>query len=442
MIPAASATESTSTYQRVLTARSRWLPWVTKGSLAFVDQAAITGSNFLAGILLARWLPPDQYGAYGLAYALFLLLSLVYQALVLDPMGVFGPSVYRNRLEGYLGTLLRIHGALALGVFLVLGLSAGVVYKVTGSTTLPAALAGVTIASPCILLFWLVRRAFYVNLAPQAAASGALLYCLLMLGGMWVVFQCRALSPLSAFLLMALGAMATSAFLLSRLRLTFKLEQSRVNLREIGRQHWIYGRWALAGSVVTWIPWNIYYALLGSFHSMASVGELRAVLNITFLPVAQTYTALSMLFVPYAARLQGEEGPASVKSLTWKITSLFAGGALAYWGLISLLREPMMRLIYAGKYTNAVPWVPWIAGASVFWCATYGPSIGLRAMQSPFSVFVAYSVAGLISLVIGIPATRAFGLGGVVLGLISSSLAAFAVGALLLNRKGSRIPSL
>src|SRR5437879_1887053 len=62
------------------------LPWATKGGLAIVDQGLISGSNFLLGILLARWLVPEQYGAYALAFSLFLLLSFLYHSMLLEPM--------------------------------------------------------------------------------------------------------------------------------------------------------------------------------------------------------------------------------------------------------------------------------------------------------------------------------------------------------------------
>jgi hypothetical protein len=39
------------------------VPLATKGGLAVLDQGLISGSNFLVGILLARWLAPAEYGA-------------------------------------------------------------------------------------------------------------------------------------------------------------------------------------------------------------------------------------------------------------------------------------------------------------------------------------------------------------------------------------------
>src|SRR5947207_12866057 len=82
--------------------------WVTKGGLAILDQGLISGSNFLIGILLARWLMPDQYGAFALAFSVFLLLSYVYQSFLAEPQAVFSGSAYRKSLRGYLQTLLDI----------------------------------------------------------------------------------------------------------------------------------------------------------------------------------------------------------------------------------------------------------------------------------------------------------------------------------------------
>jgi O-antigen/teichoic acid export membrane protein len=386
------------------------------------------------GILLARWLTPDQYGAYGVAFAIFLLLSLVHQALILEPMAVFGPSQYRHCQREYLGSLLWIHGGLALPTAFVLGLAAWVAHEAARSPGLAGALAGVTLSAPCVLLFWLVRVVFYVKLAPQAAAMGALLYSAVVLGGLWVVYRQGLISPFAAFLLMALGALAVSGLQLFRLRPTLKARPSNSGLSAVAQQHWDYGRWALASSFVAWIPWNIQYILISSFSGMAGAGQLRALLNLT-LPVAQGFAAFSLLAQPYASGIHGEEGVAGIGKVTRKITLLFTGAAVAYWVLVSALREPIVLFFYAGNYMGVAPLVPWIALASVFRTASYGPAIALRAMQSPASVFVAYGASSAIALAVGIPATRAFGLRGAVLTIILSSVAAPVVGVALVRRK-------
>src|SRR4051794_9190172 len=137
-------------------------PWCTKAFFAIVDQGLISGSNFAMGILLARWLGPTQYGAYALAFATFVLLSLVYQSLLLEPMSVFGPSTYRKNLRGYTGKLIWIHGTIAFGTFSVMAIAASTMGHFPSFAGLPSALIGAAVAAPCVLLFWLARRVFYL----------------------------------------------------------------------------------------------------------------------------------------------------------------------------------------------------------------------------------------------------------------------------------------
>jgi len=141
--------------------------WTTKSGLAILDQGLISGSNFAASILLARWLAPAQYGAYAVAFGVFILLSLVYLALLLEPMAVFGGSSYHNCLREYLRVLVKLQVGVALLVVIPLGISAVVAWKVAPTSGLPGALAGVTLASPCLFLFWCLQRAQQLQQMPQ-----------------------------------------------------------------------------------------------------------------------------------------------------------------------------------------------------------------------------------------------------------------------------------
>ena len=159
------------------TLMARLIPWVRKGGFAILDQGLISfGSNFLVSVLLARWMAPEQYGAYAVAFGIFVLLSLVYQSLVLEPMSVFGASSYRDCLRGYLNSLLWIHLTISGAIILIFGSSAVVAKFFLHSGVLGGALAGVSLASPCVLVFWLARRSFYLELSPARAASGAFIY--------------------------------------------------------------------------------------------------------------------------------------------------------------------------------------------------------------------------------------------------------------------------
>jgi len=409
--------------------------WATKGGLAILDQGLISGSNFLIGILLARWLVPAEYGAFSLAFSVFLLLSYVYQSLLSEPQAVFSGSAYRQCLRGYLKALLSIQLVVTIFGLVLLGGSAAIVYFMGEADGLPGALAGVAIASPCILFFWLLRRSYYMNLAPARAAMGAFIYFVLVVSGLIVAYKKALISPFSAYLLMAIGALATALFLLTQVKKVLPPDAcDPPTARQAWHKHWEYGRWALAVSVVTWIPYYMYYPLVSAFRGMAAAGQLKALMNLS-LPMEQSYTALAILFLPYAARVCREKGISSSGPLVRRIIMLFVGGAVLYWGLMIPFRGVVFHVLYGGKYMEVAPLIPYVALGTTMWSAAFGPAILLRAIESPDLIFYARLVASILSLVVGVPATKMFGLWGVVTSIIVANIAAFVISMYILQRK-------
>lgn len=411
--------------------------WATKGGLAILDQGLISGSNFLIGILLARWLVPAEYGAFSLAFSVFLLLSYVYQSLLSEPQAVFSGSAYRQCLRGYLKALLSIQLVVTIFGLVLLGGSAAVVYYMGEADGLPGALAGVAIASPCILFFWLLRRSYYMNLAPARAAMGAFIYFVLVVSGLIVAYKKALISPFSAYLLMAIGALATGLFLLTQVKKVLPPDAcDPPTARQAWQKHWDYGRWALGVSVVTWIPYYMYYPLVSAFRGMAAAGQLKALMNLS-LPMEQSYTALAILFLPYAARVCREKGISSSGPLVRRIIMLFVGGAVLYWGLMIPFKGVVFHVLYGGKYMEVAPLIPYVALGTTMWSAAFGPAILLRAIESPDLIFYARLVASILSLVVGVPATKMFGLWGVVISIIVANIAAFVISMYILQRKAN-----
>jgi O-antigen/teichoic acid export membrane protein len=418
----------------ILANLSRWWPWAAKSSLAILDQGLISGSNFLIGILFARWLSPSQYGAYALAFEIFLLLSVFHLALILEPQRVFGPSHYPDWLREYLGVLLRIQGALTLGVCIVLGTSIWLVHILVGRGNLTSALGGMTLAAPFVLLLWLARGAFYVQLAPQYAVKGAVVYGLVVVTSLFLVQRLNLMSSFVPFLLMGVAALASGIFLLIRLHPILNSRTSYPTWRKVGEQHWQYGKWVLAGLGLNLIFGDIYYPLVSSFSGLAATGELKALLNFS-LPAAQIFTALSGFFLPYAARVCQKDGPAALRGVTWKIGWLFGAVAVIYWTLLILFSKSVMRSLYGDHYSELAALIPWLAAASLPLNLAAVPAIALRAVRSSVSIFRVYCSSGVIVLLVGIPATWAFGLRGALWSMVLSNLAALIVAVLLLSRE-------
>jgi Na+-driven multidrug efflux pump len=86
--------------------------------------------------------------------------------------------------------------------------------------------------------------------------------------------------------------------------------------------------------------------------------------------------------------------------------------------------------------------IPYVALGTTMWAAAFGPAILLRAVESPDSIFYARCVASALSLAIGVPATKWFGLWGVVFSIIIANFSAFLISLYILNRKSKSVPLL
>jgi O-antigen/teichoic acid export membrane protein len=291
-----------------------------------------------------------------------------------------------------------------------------------------------TAATPFILIHALGRRSFYLKLSPGPSAFGSSFYCFLVVSGSFLVYKLGWLSAFSAFLVMGFAALVGGVVMLFQLNAKLEPATAQMHLHETWKKHWHYGKWALGTCIVGWIPTYVYIPLVSKFSGLAVTAELRALMNLGG-PVLQTYAALSMLFLPYAARVQGERGRQRSTALTRKLTALFVGGAIAYWMVLIPLRRPLFNLLYAGKYMDASSLLPLFAAETVIWSAALGPAIVLRAMEYPRSLFFANGAASIVAIVFGIPATRYFGLRGVIWSMVLAQVLYVAVAFILLERK-------
>ncbi len=408
--------------------------WIIKGGLALLDQGLFTGANFVTSILLARWLSPQGYGSYAVAFSVFLLLLVPYQSLVLEPMLVFGGSVYRNCVRSYLRTLLLLHWVMGLVIVIVLCAAAGIAFEISSTSSLPGALAGVGIATPLVLLFWLMKRTFYMMLSPAASVCGALVYSVLTIGGLALVSRYSSLSPFSAFLLMGLGGLGASILLFTYLEFRLPPSDYAPTLGNTWRKHWSYGRWALGANAMMWIPVSIYYPLLSTFKGMTAAGELKALMNF-FSPMLQTCAALASLMLPYGTRLIEERGVGNASSVSRRMTLLCISCAIPYWIVVLFFQRAAFHVLYSGRYMEVAYLLPIVALTSLAGSAFFGPSTALRAIECPRSIFTAVTVSSCISVAIGIPATWSLGLRGALWSMGLSETLAFAAAWVMVRRK-------
>lgn len=416
----ASLTLTEESYGPLTRVRNYWtrgLPWAAKGSLAITDQGLFAGANFLLNVLLVRWLVPAHYGAFALAYSVFLLVLVFHNALFTAPMLVLGAGKYRERFPEYLGTLLRGHFALMLASAVLLAAVAfllGWVY----SPELERVFLALAVAVPFIPLRYLLRRAFYVHLTPGWAAVGGGVYLAILLSSALVLHATGLLTPATAFFAMAAASLVTCLLFVILLRPALAADSATISA--VAADHWRYGKWIAASAGPGWLSDNIYYIVLPAWVGLAEAGGLKALLNLA-MPALHSISALAVLLIPVLVRNRESGGPRAMKRTLNVSLVLFLLGSGCYLVLLWGFRLEIFHFIYAGKYATYAAWPVLLAGLLPF--AQSLPAVmggALKALERPDLVFWSNIGSGAATLVVGVPLAFTLGLGGALAGLLVS----------------------
>jgi capsular polysaccharide biosynthesis protein/O-antigen/teichoic acid export membrane protein len=402
--------------------------WLTKGFWAVMDQGLFAMSNFVLNVLLARWLSPSDYGAFSVAFAVFLLIASLHTATLCEPMLVFGSGKYKSRLPEYLGILVYGNmGFAALGSLALL--LASLCLALWGSSSLSGVLLALALVGPFVLLLWLMRRACYVRLDPRLAASGGAWYMALMLAGAYVLYRFEWLSAASALGVMGGSSLLASLWLAARLRMERPSLRNNELLRDTLESHWRWGRWSTATQGLAWLPGNIYFLLLPIWGGLDAAAAFKALTNL-LMPMLQANAALTSLLLPVLVRAREN----STFGTHVRLALIpFVLAPTLYWILLGALHRPLVSWLYGGQYTEQASLL-WLLGLVPIAASVRGVlAQSWKALERPEWLFWASALSGVVAVTLGLWCVYVWGIFGAGLGfLISQVVAAVAAAALLL----------
>jgi O-antigen/teichoic acid export membrane protein len=403
---------------------AQYIRWARKGTLAVMDQGIFSGSNFVVSVLLARWMSESDYGAYSIAFSIFLLISGFYNVLLLEPMSIFGPVRYANHFGEYLNQLIRLHVVGALISAVVLTSFAGLASMYASDTALVSAFVGLGLAHGLTLFFWLSRQACYVKHDTWKALTGTISYSITMIGGSLYLETADLLTPLSVFIAMGFAGMLAGLLLYW---VQFNSEETEVrpgdfSIRAIASEHWSYGRWMIIASVSSWLSMWAYFVLAGSMLSLEEVAGLKAIQNLV-LPITQIITAFMLLFAPWASQRFSHHGLPALKDAMQTYSLLLASMGITYFFVLWVFKGPVLDSLYGGKFTHlewmVLPFLlqPLIIAMTVSWI------YGLRIIGRTRDVMIIYVIGGTTTITMGALLVNLWGLKGAIAGILLSSLA-------------------
>jgi O-antigen/teichoic acid export membrane protein len=269
----------------------------------------------------------------------------------------------------------------------------------------------------------LVRRAFYVRSQPHWAATGGLLYLILMLACMYGANQQQWLSAASALIMMGITGLAVSLWLTRLLRPQRPSAKASLTAATVLADHWSYGKWATSTAALSWVSSSIFYLILPAWVGLEGSAALRAVMNLT-MPLLHACLAVSVLLLPLFVTTVKRKGCAAMYRQVRLFCGAFAVTALCYWGFLVVFHQELFRWVYGGRYTDQTG-VLILAGLTLIpWSVTTVLGPALRAIERLEQVFWCQVTATIAALTLGLWLLATYGVAGAAAGGLVSAVTA------------------
>jgi O-antigen/teichoic acid export membrane protein len=385
--------------------------WCTRSTLAIIDQGFVSGTSMLVNISLARSLPAVVYGAFAIAFTLFLFVAGFHNVLLLEPMSVLGPANYPQHLGSYFAGQVRLHGVLTAALSLGLFACAGAIAAASGRNEITKALLALGAVLPFLLLFWVARRMLYIMQRPRIACFASLGYLLLATAGISVLRRVHHLSAVTAFAVVGIASFLPSLFLLWAAGVRSLRAESSQDIYRIARENWNYGKWMIGASIFYSTAFYGQMFVTASIFGAAAAGVLRA-MQLPSMVMAQATTAISLLGLSSLSYDFGQGSLDKLRSKGQSIAVALTATAVIYEAILALTARPLEHLLYGGRFASQARLIPLFGVVPVLLALSTGLSLVLRSHQITKIEFLANALAAPAAIISALVGVRLWGLAG------------------------------
>jgi O-antigen/teichoic acid export membrane protein len=366
-----------------------------------------------------------EYGVYALIFGAALFVNNLFYALVTYPLSIRGAVADEAELRR-----LTLQ-ALGVGSIILIPLGAVIVVA--------TALAGrIELGIPALIAIVLwqlqetLRRALLARLQHGQAAIGDTVSYLGQAALLWIVGLYTGLSPVVAFIAMAI----TSAIsvLIQAAQLGLRVQRPVAILSALD-QAWRTARWLLMSQVVNGLGFQALPWALALSRGTAETAAFQAALNIVNVTNPLTFSVANLL-LPAAARAASEDGLQGAYRTGLRLIAQGGVVLVPFFVVLAVFPEWVLSVVYG----PASPYVAIGNPLRLFAIAYTLYYIGgllitlLTSLEETRKVFVSQLASALGGIVIGIPVTIWLGLTGACIGVFSiHCIRACVVGLLLLR---------
>ncbi|MBQ0799829.1 MAG: hypothetical protein KBT63_11145 [Porticoccaceae bacterium] len=387
-------------------------------NLALVDQAMVSGVNFLTGLLIARFLGIEAFGVFTLVWMSVLFVNSIQMAMISAPMMTIGPKQSDTERPGYYGAVVAQQLIFATVTSLLLWL--GIVLSNLISPQWQVAHLALPLAMS--LFFFqnqdFLRRLFFAEARPLAALINDAVSYLGQIS-LLMLFFLRA-SPAAADVLWIIAISSALAVLVGLFQLD-KLDFNTSQLWSVFENHWVLSKWLTASAIMQWTSGNYFILTTGSLVGPVAVGALKATQNIIGV-VHILFQGLENIVPSTASRHFMKDSLVGLKQYLLKV-SFWGGGATVVIALaVSLSPDTLLRLIYGEQYQGYGYVLRWYALCYVFIFFSLPLRAGLRVLDASQPIFITYMLMTIFSISFAGVMVGKWGVDGAMMGILCTQI--------------------
>ena len=318
---------------------------------AIIEQGAYSVGNFMVLLLIARWCSRAEYGAFATAYSIYILALETQNALILDPLLIFGRSRYAAIKLAYVCSMEKVTlciTSLPAALIASSGLVAGIGF---GRTALSLNLVLCAAAFLVTAWFLFLRRSFYVMERPGQSIPATLLY---LTSALVILFSfkqwCQQVQAYCGFLTLTAAGLAGGLLARRMLRGPTSVPATDVpNFKRLVHEHWTFGRWQAGAGILNSTTNHLQVILAAAILGVEAAGALRAM----YLLIQPALQLIIVLLILGMGNLSAwlENRPTGQSKPALRSTYLVPlAVSMVYALLMYTFAESVEGVLFAGKY--------------------------------------------------------------------------------------------
>ena len=389
---------------------------ILNASWPLVDQGVVSIGTFAVNLILARNLPPAEYGVFALLVSAFLTFQVVNTSVLFHPLVVRLPHEAGADARHLVTATCLLTVCTTLPLAGLIGF--GLVHAGRGDL-LPCALAAFVAAQ----LQEASRRCLFAELRHRTAVPGDGVSYLGQGALVLLLAAAGHLTLQNTLWAMAGTSLVALALQLGRLRFC---SVAWSDLLRVAVGFWAVGRWILAYSAVSFLRLQIFPWALAATYGPATAAMFQAAMNV--LNVANpVLLGLSNVIPQVAARAQAGHEAAAGNARSWQAVRIYPLLGLPFvlvsYGLALAVPDLTLRVLYGptSDYLVLTGAVQILALSAML---AYGADMlssflhGVNAARTALAVNLTGAAA---VVVLAFPVIRMFGLTGCCVALAIAS---------------------